>query len=191
MRNTTNGLYLFLSLMALLLADSSAAFAQTKEPPQECIMGRPNLRDRYYAVVEGSNGREILDKTTNLIWQRCPLGTSWNGTTCIGQPETITWNQVAQNNPKPSENDWRVPTVQELQTLVDVNCSPSINLNFFPKTRRDLPFWTATVLPQPNYQGQAAYGVEFDRGTAVIMLKIHPAAFRAVRGIFKYSNDPK
>ena len=65
---------------------------------------------RYVIHTEGSM---VLDKTTNLVWQRCSVGQTWNGNTCIGEAKRFTFDQVQQL----SQDGWRVPTICELQSL--------------------------------------------------------------------------
>lgn len=70
----------------------------------------------------------ITDNTNGLTWMQCNLGETWNGTTCEGIPDQINWEsmfvQVKQlnlNGGFAGYNDWRVPNIQELYSLV--NCS--------------------------------------------------------------------
>ena len=51
----------------------------------------PNNR---YEIVANSNGSEILDKQTKLIWQRCSIGQIWDGQSCIGTPTQLTWDKA-------------------------------------------------------------------------------------------------
>lgn len=55
----------------------------------------------------------VTDTKTNLTWKRCSEGQTWTGTTCNGVAKAMTWNQAMVKR-----NDWRVPTIEELQTLV-------------------------------------------------------------------------
>lgn len=48
---------------------------------------------RYVIHTEGSM---VLDKTTNLVWQRCSVGQTWNGNTCIGEAKLFTFDQAQQ-----------------------------------------------------------------------------------------------
>ncbi len=110
---------------------------------------------RYVIHTEGSM---VLDKTTNLVWQRCSVGQTWNGNTCIGEAKTFTFDQAQQL----SQDGWRVPTIRELQSLrycstgfytkdmidledggetVPLNCNdnaikPTINTAVFPNTQK-------------------------------------------------------
>ncbi len=61
----------------------------------------------------------VIDKRTGLQWMRCSLGQVWTGKTCKGEPSQYTWNDA--NNQQidfAGYNDWRLPTIWELETLV-------------------------------------------------------------------------
>jgi hypothetical protein len=66
---------------------------------------------RYHVLGDGS---EVKDMQTGLVWQRCSVGQSWNGSTCTGQVKTFTFDEAQ----KQAGRGWRVPTVRELHSLV-------------------------------------------------------------------------
>lgn len=74
------------------------------------------MLDRYQV-----KGELVKDPITGLMWMRCSFGQNWNGSTCAGSPAAFTWDQ-AMNASKHFEhagyNDWRIPTREELKTLV-------------------------------------------------------------------------
>lgn len=65
-----------------------------------------------------------LDTRTKLMWQRCDVGQIWNGNTCTGEASNITWNDAMPNGQQKSwasfagYSDWRMPTIEELRSLV-------------------------------------------------------------------------
>ncbi|SFR54034.1 DUF1566 domain-containing protein [Thiomicrospira sp. ALE5] len=75
------------------------------------------FKERYVLNNDGT----VYDKKTNLIWMRCSLGQTWTGTTCSGDASRH-FLQVAEDLAKQSrfagKTDWRVPTVDELHSLV-------------------------------------------------------------------------
>ena len=96
----------FLSIFGLFIFVTSA-------PPAPSAPSAPPT-DRY--EVRGSNGDMIYDTTTQLEWQRCSLGQTWNGRTCTGEANPYTWDQARAAADRVS--GWRLPTIDELRTLV-------------------------------------------------------------------------
>lgn len=114
-------------------------------------------------------------------WLRCSLGQQWNGSTCIGQAKKYTFEgaRAAANSFNATgyrgKQDWRVPTVRELQSLrvcsngfgsatsyiqgndkppVSTSCNsnssqPSINTALFPQTPESL-FWSSSLYPDSS-----------------------------------------
>ena len=61
-------------------------------------------------------------------------------------------------------SDWRMPTVKELQSIVDYSCySPSINIKYFPNTVANFKDW---YLSSTIYTGKpdSAFIINFDYG---------------------------
>jgi len=71
--------------------------------------------DQRYQIL-GSAGDVVLDTVTLLEWQRCSLGQSWDGQTCTGAAERYRWPEELKAARDVA--DWRLPTIEELQTLV-------------------------------------------------------------------------
>lgn len=103
------------------------------------------------------HGDEVIDRRTGLVWQRCMVGQTWNGSTCAG---TYGWHTydvamglAKQANATDSPAGWRVPNIKELFSLVDLGCAdPAIDSVAFPATP-GLAIWSAT--PEAV---RAAYG---------------------------------
>lgn len=82
----------------------------------------------------------VTDKKTELMWKRCAEGTS--GINCeSGVASFNNWQQalLIQETINSATfagfDDWRVPNVEELRSIVALNCiDPSINENAFPNT---------------------------------------------------------
>lgn len=118
----------------------------------------------------------ITDNLNSLVWKRCSEGQIWNGTTCTGSANNYTWNQIMPQKqqkiwePFAKHNDWHVPNINELRTLVwcsngtaqtkawDNLCSddnsqnektyiqPTIDPTSFPNTPINW-FWSTTIAP--------------------------------------------
>lgn len=112
---------------------------------QECLTNSVETTpDDDFTMVTTST---VLHDRTGLVWQRCTVGQSWDGTTCTGDPEPFTWQEAltyAQDFDAELAEGWRVPNVKELATLAERNCvRPAINSTFFPDTPPDI-FWSST-----------------------------------------------
>lgn len=113
--------------------------------------------------------RTIKDKATGLIWQK-------------GEQEKMRWeiaDQFCQKLSLGGYKNWRLPSKQELMTLVERNMfNPCINRNFFPKAQPD-NYWssskgTASV-------GSAAWMINFGYGEARFFNKYNKNLVRCVR----------
>ena len=61
-------------------------------------------------------GDTVYDQTTQLTWQRCSQGNTWDAENnlCTGCKGRLTFKEAMQLK---SGNGWRLPSVNELQTL--------------------------------------------------------------------------
>ena len=87
-------------------------------------------------------GGLVRDTLTQLVWQRDGSGTR---TGCSGGTLTCTWAE-ANSYCSSLGSGFRVPTVRELNSLVDltVTSGATINQTAFPGTPTDPPFWTSS-----------------------------------------------
>ena len=134
--------------------------AQTCVTEQEIPSSTPDSRFIVDAVAE-----TVVDKLTQLMWSHCSIGQS--GTSCeTGSASGVNWQNAlteAQNSTIGGYNDWRLPNVKELYTLVEMRCySPSINTTIFPNTTNN-NYWTSS--PDVGVSGNAwtitSYGEAF------------------------------
>ncbi len=106
----------------------------------------------------------VTDKKTNLIWMRCSLGQTWDGSTCTSSAATYTWQQALQaaaNTTFGGSNAWQLPNIKQLSSIVEESCDgPAINLYAFPATLSDY-FWTSSPYASDN---DNAWYVYFDYG---------------------------
>ena len=140
--------------------------------------------DNRYELIPGSNGAEVRDKVTNLVWLRCVVGMAWSGTTCTGSPMALTWMQATeavQNAPPSREsgtNQWRLPNHSELYSLAERACrGPAINSHWFPATPAD-GAWSSSI--NAGYS-ELAWNVDFDGGYAYDGYKNQAFRLRLVR----------
>jgi len=75
------------------------------------------IAGRYRDEGDGT----VTDITTNLQWQRFHVGQRWENKGVVGESDRLTVEQaaeVAQQCNYLGYTDWRVPTIEELQSLV-------------------------------------------------------------------------
>jgi hypothetical protein len=90
------------------------------------------------------NGGEAYDKNTKLTWKRCSAGQIWQeGSGCEGKAKLITLNDAK----KQEKEGWRLPTAQELDTLIASQCRPiMINEDVFPGVNEKASwYWTKKI----------------------------------------------
>lgn len=112
-----------------------------------------------------NNKGEAFDKRTKLTWQRCSAGVTWKeGVGCIGSPKLMSLEDARQFARQAGEG-WRVPTIEELYSIVDQESeNPAINSAVFSDIR-DLgegsPYWSVT---QVKEMPMLIYFVDFMNG---------------------------
>jgi hypothetical protein len=124
----------FAAACLLMASQMTSAFA-------ECDTSQPNRTPTARYVVEDG---VVYDRKTDLSWQRCSVGQRWEENLgCVGVVEQMTWDEA---NTKASDG-WRVPTRDELATLVSPTCKrPSINEEVFvDMDLRKLWYWTSST----------------------------------------------
>jgi hypothetical protein len=113
-----------------------------------------------------ADGTEVRDTTVGamLTWRRCAEGMAWDGRTCAGTPTAFTQEQAlvhAAQEAAAGGEPWRVPSVKELNWLVQRKlASPAIDHGYFPATP-PVPTWTST--PEVRLSS-SAWAVDFDLG---------------------------
>lgn len=174
---------------ALLSAVLLLQFPATLLATQTCRtldLPRSAPAERYQVNSDGT----VRDKATGLIWKRCSEGQG--GETCErGKAVTYTWadaGAVAAGSSFAGEKGWRLPTVTELATLLEYQCTmPSINLTVFPGTPAT-HYWSAT--PYAGYVN-GAWNINFNDGVHDNSSKNYRLYVRLVRGGNAASGDVK
>ncbi|WP_269267322.1 DUF1566 domain-containing protein [Vibrio cholerae] len=123
----------------------------------------------------------VTHHATGLIWQRCSLGQSWDGTDCTGTATTFTWQQAlaaGAQNTLGGFSDWRLPNKNELASIVEYRCfRPAINSQAFPNTPSDW-YWSSSPFARNSYY---AWFVYFGNGGVYDASKSHNPHVRLVR----------
>jgi Protein of unknown function (DUF1566) len=161
--------------------------------------GRPTLRCRAPGGRFIDHGDQTLtDTQTGLTWEKKVAGGNWSAT-CLTEPHGVgsacTWEHAtdewldllngwcdscATAGGFAGYNDWRLPTLDELMTIVDANQTPVIDPAFGETDGRD--YWSAS---RDDAVGPpAAMAVNFFNGGPVHFPTIYPLRVRAVRGKF-------
>lgn len=125
------------------------------------------------AFVDNGDGT-LTDMVTGLMWQQ------------TGPAEPMNWQEAlayCEALEFAGHSDWRLPDVNELQSLVDYSrCGPSINTAVFPET--EPAFYRTSTTISGNYCNQA-WVVDFNLGYVDLYFgssKSTPQYVRAVRG---------
>lgn len=119
----------------------------------------------------------IQDNLTGLMWQKATAPGIGSGE----YPDRYTWDQAKAYCADLSlggYTDWRLPDVNELQSLVDYSrYKPSINTTYFPETRASR-YWTATMFSNDT---RGVWYVSFFYGYSRNCIKTSHYYVRAVR----------
>jgi hypothetical protein len=111
----------------------------------------------------------VLDIRTNLQWMRFSLGQAWAKNACTGEAKKYNWDQAKsaadelnRQGGYAGNRDWRLPSIDELKTLVycangqpktwnntGKSCegeyeSPAIDQAAFPNTPKGGWFWSSS-----------------------------------------------
>jgi hypothetical protein len=133
--------------------------------PVDVAAGAPNA-ETYADNGDGT----ITDNITGLMWQKAV------STSTFTQPQAVAFCPTLTLG---TYNDWRLPTIIELASIVDVGqANPSINVTSFPATPSDL-FWSSSPVAGSS---TTAYSVYFSDGETENLQPITKAFYvRCVR----------
>jgi hypothetical protein len=133
------------------------------------------------AYTDNADGT-VTDMTTGLTWKHCGEGQTWAGGSCAGSLTPYTWTEAnaLTNSTYAGKSDWRVPTLEELQTLITPTIYQptisSINSSVFPN--QNYIFWSSTTDPAKNTN---AMYVNFIYGMTSTFGKANSIAVHLVR----------
>ncbi|MEB4592625.1 DUF1566 domain-containing protein [Candidatus Thiothrix sp. Deng01] len=137
------------ALLAVKAGLPASSCPATPRPPAEVPAPRQMEEGKRNGLVAGRymihNNGTVTDTETGLMWKRCSEGQT--GVDCGGEPATYTWDDAMSKFGKgvsfAGYSDWRMPTIDELKTLVDKKQHPAINQTAFPNTPARW-YWSST-----------------------------------------------
>lgn len=167
-----------LTLLFAGLAVSEFVYAEcaTNRNP-EIGVSKPDVQ-----YVDNGDGT-VSDLVTGLTWQKCIHGQTYDELTgeCSGTGLQLSWSNAlieAEGASLAGDNDWRLPNVKELYSLVEQAChTPSINESLFPGVVNHR-FWSSTPTNNPPY---SAYEIQFSTGYMNKLSRTIPLSVRLVR----------
>lgn len=131
-----------------------------------------------------TSGEVVRDAWTMLEWRLCPSATPWEGETCGEQILALTQSEAADACETLGEG-WRLPTANELLSVVDVcRREPALQEPFVDDTRNTSdrgPAWSSTLYPATDTE--RSYAVDISTGQAVLLKRETLAAARCVRAV--------
>jgi len=158
-------------------------FADTRALAQTCPAGNPRVApDSRYTRVEPVTGQRVVtDTATGLVWKECNEGQTDAG--CGGGSiNYMIWASAvaaARNSTWAGYDDWRLPNINELHSLVETGChDPGINTSYFPNSDWDF-HWSSTTF---RTNASVAWSVRFNYSYLGADSKSNNGAVRLVRG---------
>ena len=166
--------------LARIAAISLLVAALGVQAQQYCRSDDSLSPDRFQFNEDGL----VTDTVTGLQWQRCIVGLQYNDVVgrCVGMPRRYSFNEAesfAELESERSEFAWRVPSRDELASLVISDCRhPALDTSAFPNTPIS-SFWSNSVSPNVS---EFAWAVYFGDGESSYMLTSDRLYLRLVRG---------
>ena len=110
--------------------------------------------------IINNDGSSVTDISTNLIWQRCSVGQTWDNSSCSSSADEMTLPSAIDR----SDSEWRLPNVKELASLVPLGEGATLDTSIFPNAPGGW-YWTASVSDEELNQGYP-YIVELDNSVS-------------------------
>ena len=201
-------------LLPLTAAVLTACSAEAPPPPAAPALSAAELDAANRAVFDALDAREqaastrfemrndgtAIETTTGLMWMRCAFGQVWQAGSCAGEAKLFNWHralEAAEGYVFAGHGDWRLPTRDELTTLVYCSSgvrrapdadgvpgtcegdyrAPTLLSAVFPNAPVH-KFWSGT---QDERHSFGAWGVSFVNGATGVGVQTEYVLLRLVR----------
>jgi len=154
-----------------LLLQEQGVGPQQPQPEKKATVVERQAIGKFVAASDGT----AMDTETGLMWCRFALGQTWRVDNVIEPAKHFTWQAALEaardfnrQGGFAGHQDWRVPSINELKTLIDNRppknggCIHFIDIRVFP----DNPPWVWSSTPYAGYGG-GAWFVHFKGGEAI------------------------
>jgi hypothetical protein len=134
-----------------------------------------------------SKNEDTVEKRTALTWKDPETGLEWQ----CQSPGAMSWQKAleyAESLVLDGKSDWRLPTVSELETLLDRSV---LYFKLRPIVRKEVPFrdalsyWSSTTFRDETNN---AWIVMFDGAYVLSYYKSNSYYIRCVRGLQKQAS---
>lgn len=172
-----NKQHLTLTAAALFIGIGMCVGISSKVMAQQCNTAqKPSMPNQRYVIDDSG---DVRDRVSGLVWMRCAVGQGWDPEKeqCLEAPrkQVKSWfsydgaiKELTVIHKKTGDDQWRLPTIDELQTLIEYNCQdPATNTSIFPNTP-SWKFWSETPLVENLAY---AWTVDFLDGSSSTRLK--------------------
>jgi hypothetical protein len=160
--------------------DSGFVFETNAEPADDASADNCRARSDPNRYRYDNAGAIVTDTYSGLVWQRCPVGFTFNGNStaenagddrCEAPGTTsVTWQAALQRSvlDNTAAREWRVPNLKELESIIEPTCSrPALDTALFPPSVASF-LWSST--PQP-LNGAAVLSIDVNAGESASTLK--------------------
>jgi len=128
-----------------------------------------NIPGHYTDRYIDNNDGTITDKMTNLMWMKCDIDTLWDpvnktcqleeeisGTVSPLKRKLYNWQEALMEtnnfnlNGFAGKQDWRLPNIKELASLLEPGCLSSSHINAIDTSFFSTPannYWSSTPFP--------------------------------------------
>ena len=89
----------------------------------------------------------IGDKGTSLEWLKCSAPQTYSGGNCTGTVQAYTWESALAycENLTLGGGGWRLPSINELVSIMDNSRNPAIHSFFSTPITNDSEYWSSTT----------------------------------------------